>query len=219
MRGLDSDGKMISPLQFIEAMEKMGSIRELDLFVLKEVLEYLDSCRQKKVKPLPMSVNFSRITFFNPSTPGAVLAILSRYPDVDPGLIEIEITETAGDVESSTLERTMDHFRQLGLHFALDDFGSRYANFSMFANIRFDTVKLDRSLTREMSYNPVCRSLVGNIVRICSNQGMQCVAEGVETQAQVDVLLEEGCSLAQGFFYNRPIPMQEFWQKYQIQSV
>ena len=219
VRGLDSDGKMISPLQFIEAMEKMGSIRELDLFVLKEVLEYLDSCRQKKVKPLPMSVNFSRITFFNPSTPGAVLAILSRYPDVDPGLIEIEITETAGDVESSTLERTMDHFRQLGLHFALDDFGSRYANFSMFANIRFDTVKLDRSLTREMSYNPVCRSLVGNIVRICSNQGMQCVAEGVETQAQVDVLLEEGCSLAQGFFYNRPIPMQEFWQKYQIQSV
>ena len=110
-------------------------------------------------------------------------------------------------------------FRQLGLHFALDDFGSRYANFSMFVNVRFDTVKLDRSLTREMSYNPVCRSLVGNIARICRNQGIQCVAEGVETQAQVNVLLEEGCDMAQGFFYNCPIPMQEFWQKYLTQSV
>lgn len=214
VRGVDDDGKVISPLQFIEAMEKMGSIRELDLFVLNEVLKFLESCRQEQVELLPVSVNFSRVTFFNPSTPGAVLAILSRYPDVDPGLVEVEITETAGDVESSTLERTMDHFRQLGLRFALDDFGSRYANFSMFANVRFDTVKLDRSLTREMSYNPVCRSLVGNIARICNNQGIQCVAEGVETQAQVDVLLEEGCSLAQGFFYNCPIPMQEFWQKY-----
>ena len=219
VRGVDDTGKVISPLQFIEAMEKMGSIRELDLFVLKEVLEYLESSRLKGVAPIPVSVNFSRITFFNPSTPGAVLAILSRYPDVDPGLIEIEITETAGDVESSTLERTMDHFRQLGLRFALDDFGSRYANFSMFANVKFDTVKLDRSLTREMSYNPVCRALVGNIARICSHQGIQCVAEGVETQAQVDVLLEEGCNLAQGFFYNCPIPMQEFWQKYQTHSV
>ena len=219
VRGIDDDGKIVSPLQFIEAMEKMGSIRELDLFVLNEVLRYLDTCRQKNVPLMPVSVNFSRVTFFNPSTPGAVLAILSRYPDLDPGLIEIEITETAGDVENSTLKRTMDHFRQLGLHFALDDFGSRYANFSMFVNVRFDTVKLDRSLTREMSYNPVCRSLVGNIARICRNQGIQCVAEGVETQAQVNVLLEEGCDMAQGFFYNCPIPMQEFWQKYLTQSV
>ncbi len=215
VRGVDDEGTIISPLQFIEAMEKLGSIRDLDLFVLGEVLKYLDDCRQRGARPLPVSVNFSRVTFFNPLTPGAVLAILSRYPDVDPGLIEIEITETAGDVESTTLERTMDHYRNFGLHFALDDFGSRYSNFSMFANVRFDTVKIDRSLTREISYNPVCRSLVGNIARICSKQGIQCVAEGVETQAQVDVLLEEDCSLAQGFYYNGPIPMNDFWNRYQ----
>ena len=218
VRGVDDEGTIISPLQFIEAMEKLGSIRDLDLFVLTEVLKYLDVCRQRGAPPLPVSVNFSRVTFFNPSTPGAVLAILSRYPDVEPGLIEIEITETAGDVESTTLERTMDHYRNFGLRFALDDFGSRYSNFSMFANVRFDTIKIDRSLTREVSYNPVCRSLVGNIARICSTQGIQCVAEGVETQAQVDVLLEEECSLGQGFYYNAPIPMNDFWHRYQVSA-
>lgn len=143
-----------------------------------------------------------------------MLAILSRYPSISPDWLELEITETAGNVEKSTFERIMDNFRAFGLHFALDDFGSRYANLSVFTNVRFDTVKLDQSLIRELSYNAICRSLVGDIVRICNNQGIQCVAEGVETQAQVDTLLEEGCTYAQGFYYDQPMPIQEFKEKY-----
>ena len=214
VRGIDDTGRIISPARFIEAMEKAGTIRELDFFVLHQSLALMEEWRQQGLKLLPISVNFSRLTLFSSSAPGSVLAMLSRYPSISPELLELEITETASDIEKSTFERIMDNFRAFGLHFALDDFGSRFANLSVFTNIRFDTVKLDQSLIRELSYNAMCRSLVGDIVRICNRQGIQCVAEGVETRAQVNVLLEEGCTCAQGFYYDRPIPTQDFKQKY-----
>lgn len=214
VRGIDGTGRIVPPAGFIEAMEKDGSIRELDFFVLHQALALMEEWRQQGLKLIPISVNVSRLTLFSSSAPGSVLAILSRYPSISPGLLELEVTETASNVEKSTFERIMDNFRAFGLRFALDDFGSRFANFSMFTGIRFDTVKLDQSLIRELSYNAMCRSLVGDIVRICNRQGIQCVAEGVETQAQVEALLEEGCPHAQGFYYDRPMPAQDFKRKY-----
>lgn len=214
VRGVDDKGRIVSPKRFIEAMEKAGTIKELDFFMLHQALSFMEDWRRQGLKLIPISVNFSRFTLLSSSAPGSVLAILSRYPSISPDWLELEITETAGNVEKSTFERIMDNFRAFGLHFALDDFGSRYANLSVFTNVRFDTVKLDQSLIRELSYNAICRSLVGDIVRICNNQGIQCVAEGVETQAQVDTLLEEGCTYAQGFYYDQPMPIQEFKEKY-----
>ena len=214
VRGIDDVGRIVSPVKFIEAMEKAGIIKELDFFMLCQSLALMEGWRLQGLKPIPVSVNFSRLTFFNPSAPGSVLAILSRYPSISPDLIELEITETASNVENKTFDRVMDSFRAFGLRFALDDFGSQFANLSLFTSVRFDTVKLDQSLIRELSYNAMCRSLVGDIVRICKCQNIQCVAEGVETQGQVDALLANGCTCAQGFYYDRPIPAQEFKQKY-----
>ena len=214
VRGINEEGKIVSPGRFIESMEKTGALRALDLHVLNQTLAVMERWWKQGLKNIPISVNFSRFTLFNTSTSGSVLALLSRFPSIPPKLLEIEITESAGDVESRSLEQAMDKLRPFGLRFALDDFGSRYANLSIFTNIPFDSVKLDRSLIRELSYNTVGRTLVGDIVRICTKQGMLCVAEGVETQAQVDVLLGEGCSYAQGFFYDRPMPIRDFEQKY-----
>lgn len=214
VRGIGDAGRIVSPVKFIDAMEKAGIIRELDFFMLCQSLALMEGWRLQGLKLIPVSVNFSRLTLFSPSAPGSVLAILSRYPSISPDLIELELTETASNVENNTLERIMDSFRAFGVRFALDDFGSQFANLSLFTNIRFDTVKLDRSLIRELSYNTMCRSLVGDIVRICKCQSIQCVAEGVETQGQVDALLADGCTCAQGFYYDRPIPAQDFKQKY-----
>ena len=87
----------------------------------------------------------------------------------------------------------MEQFRGCGLRIGLDDFGSQYANLSLFTNVRFDTVKLDRSLITGLARNPINRMLVQDIVEICGAYGMDCVAEGVEALEQSTVLLEMGC--------------------------
>lgn len=170
--------------------------------------------RQKGFRPVPISTNFSRTTLLNPSALASVLAILSRYPEVPQGQVELEITETAGDFENNTLASLIDRFRSFGLPFSLDDFGSHYSNMSMLASIHFHSVKLDRSMIRGIGDNPVSRMMVQDIVRICESCGMLCVAEGVETEAQANALLQAGCHLAQGYYFGRPMPVQEFEEKY-----
>ena len=108
------------------------------------------------------------------------------------------------------MERAMAGFRPFGVRFGLDDFGTRYANLSLFTSVPFDTVKLDKSLIRDLAHNSVGRALVGDIVRLCKARNMACVAEGVENQAQINALLKEGCVLGQGFYYGRPVSVEDF---------
>ena len=143
-----------------------------------------------------------------------VLAIQSQYPLLEPGLVEVEITESAGNVESKSLSDAMDRFHQLGLQFALDDFGSQYANLALFTNVKFDVIKMDRSLIADVVHNPITQTLVQDIVQICRTHHKACVAEGVENQAQLDVLLKMGCPYAQGYYYAQPLPAQVFEEKY-----
>ena len=108
----------------------------------------------------------------------------------------------------------MEQFRQHGIIFSLDDFGSQYANISIFTNVRFDIVKLDRSMISGLAENSISQMLVRDIVHICETCGIDCVAEGVETSEQRAALLEAGCLYAQGYYYDRPMPAEQFKAKY-----
>ena len=105
-------------------------------------------------------------------------------------------------------------FGEYGLQFSLDDFGSSYSNMSMLANLHFRSVKLDRSMIRNITVNPVSRTMVRDVIKICQDCGMVCIAEGVETEAQVQTLLEDGGRYAQGYYYGKPMPVEEFEKKY-----
>lgn len=214
VRGLDDAGHLVSPDRFIKELEKSGEIRDLDLYVLDQTLALLDRWREQQVPLIPISVNFSRYTLFDPALPASVLAIQSRYPLLPSDLLEIEITEGGSNVQSSSLSEVLNRFREFGLHFALDDFGSQYANISIFTNVKFDSVKLDRSLISELADNPRGRMLVRDLIHICHSSGMGCVAEGVETAAQINILTEAGCTCAQGYYYDRPLPIERFEEKY-----
>ncbi len=214
VRGVSEDGTVIPPVRFVEAMEKDGTIRELDLFMLESVLKQLSVWRRMGLPPVTVSVNMSRHTLFNSTVFASVLALQSRYPDVPPEQIELEITETAGDMEKATLACIVDNFRECGIQFELDDFGSGYANISIFSNIRFHTIKLDRSLINDLPDNEISRMLVEKIVQVCHNFGMTCVAEGVETARQETVLLNSGCNFGQGYRYARPMSAAEFEIRY-----
>lgn len=214
VRGVDKDGNIIMPAQFISEMEKDGSIGKLDFFMLENVLKQLSEWKAKGLTQIKMSVNMSRITLFAPKTLDTVLEIRSRYPDIPVKLVEFEITETAGDVGKSALAHIVDSFRERGFSFELDDFGAGYANISLFSNIKFKAIKLDRSLVDDLPDNAISSMFVENITKICRNFGMECIAEGVETRQQAESLLQAGCVYGQGFYYSKPISALEFEARY-----
>lgn len=214
VRGVEKNGIIIPPGQFIGALEERGGIRELDLFVLERALSQVEQWRAAGLGIVPVSVNLSRVTLVHPSTLASVLAIQSRFPQLPAEALELEITESAGTIEASDLREIADKFRSNGLRLSLDDFGSQYANLPLFTNVQFDTVKLDRSLITELATNPINQMLVRDIIQICRARDMTCVAEGVENQEQIAALLETGCNYAQGYYYDQPLPAHEFEQKY-----
>lgn len=213
-RAVDREGNILPPSQFIERLEDDGSIRDLDLFMLDSVLQQLAKWQSEGRPLVRVSINISRVTLFSPTILASVLAIQSRYPNLPSDLIEFEITETGGEMEKATLAGIVDEFREFGLKFELDDFGSGYANISVFSNIRFDTVKLDRTLVNDLPGNEISSILVENITQICHNFGMKCIAEGVETQQQEMSLLKAGCIYGQGFYYAKPLSAEEFEKRY-----
>ena len=213
-RVLDEQGNLMPHMRVIESMEKEGTIQKLDYFVLDKTLETLSRWQEKGYELVNISSNFSRNTLVNPSSLASVLAILSHYPHIPQSLIELEITETAGNFENNTFSELIQRFGNYGLQFSLDDFGSSYSNMSMLANLRFHSVKLDRSMISNIAVNPVSRMIVKDIAKICASCGMLCIAEGVETEAQVKALLDNGCFYAQGYYYGRPMTVQKFEETY-----
>lgn len=214
VRGLDEDGTIIPPNRFIGTLEKSGNIRDLDLFVLNQAMAQMEAWRAAGLDLVKVSVNLSRVSLFAPTTLASILAIASHYPSIPLENVELEITETIGWQEISSLQALMEQFRQCGLHFSLDDFGSKYANMQIFTGVKFDTVKLDRSLIAGMVGNSISQMLVQDIVRICQTCGMACIAEGVETQEQAAALEKMGCRCAQGYYFDRPLPAEQFERKY-----
>lgn len=213
VRYLDPVQGFITPLEFIRRMEKEHVIRELDFFVLDETLRIMQNWKDHGRKLIPISVNFSRQTLLDRSALAATLAIHSRY-DVPLEYLEIEITETLGMMERQTVVNAVETFRSQGLRMSLDDFGSAYSSITMLSDIPFDTVKLDKSIISNFVNNPVSRSIVEGMVKVCDIMGSVCIAEGVETLEQVNALREVGCDYAQGYFYDKPLPVDDFENKY-----
>ena len=210
----DDSGALLPHSRIIASMEEEHTIQNLDYFVFDKTLATLNSWREKGYPTIPLSSNFSRNTLLNPSSLASLLAILSRYPEVPQNLMEIEITETAGSFENNTFSEIIRQFGKYGIQFSLDDFGAGYSNLGMLSDLSFHSVKLDRSMVKNITQNQISRSVVRDTARLCRENGMICIAEGVETRNQAEILLENGCDYAQGFYYGRPMPLEEFENRY-----
>lgn len=214
VRGVCEDGTIVPPSQFIARLEESGLVRRLDLYVLSQVLDQVETWRRSGLGLVPVSVNFSRITLAHPSILASTIAIKSRYPQIPPSILSLEVTEEADVLSEEEFGDIVDSFRSYGFKLSLDDFGSHYANLSLFTNVTFDTVKLDKSLIAHLESNEAARMLVRDLVDIGSRRGMKCVAEGVEDEEQRRTLLSIGCHLAQGYYYGRPMSAYDFARKY-----
>lgn len=205
--------KMIFPDTFIPLYEKKSVIRHVDLFVLRKVCQIIQSWMLVN-QELPVSVNLSRVTLMEHGIVRTITEVLDEY-QIPHHLIVIEITERIGMIENDVAMSLVEEFKLNGFKLSLDDFGCAYSNIVTLAQIEFDEVKIDKSLIDNLISNPKNRIIVKNMLLMCNElENTHTLAEGIETQEQADFLRSVKCRLGQGYLYSRPIPNEEFYEKY-----
>jgi diguanylate cyclase (GGDEF)-like protein len=196
---------MIPPSRFIPIAEESGLIVPIGDWVLRQVCRQSVEWRQQTDASLWVAVNVSALQFNRVDFADSVAKILAET-GADPSRVELELTESLvmNNVEDSS--RQMQSLKMLGIHIAVDDFGTGYSSLSYLHRLPIDTLKIDRSFVEKIAEAGGTRPIVETIMSLARSLGMRTVAEGVETQAQCDIIRELDCDLIQGFLFSRPIP-------------
>ena len=201
---------MIPPGKFIPLLEKSGFIYRLDLYVWEEVCRYQRKLLDKGIIPLPVSVNVSRVDIYKENIPEIFNALIEKY-NLPPQLIELEITESAYMSDYLQLEGVVKDLRQRGFTVLMDDFGSGYSSLNVLKDIEVDIIKIDMKFL-EMSEETRQKggSILESIIRMAKWLGYRVIAEGTETDDQVNGLLKMGCQYGQGYHFYRPMPYEDY---------
>ena len=192
---------MVPPDRFIPIAEHSSQILDIDLWVLNQACQCLAKLQELGFTEFHLAVNASATELSNPNYPKEVSRLLKHY-NLSPALFGIEITETAL-VELDDVARNMvKTLKEIGVEIALDDFGTGYTSLNHLAALPLDILKIDKSYTDQLLENP---KLVDSIIQLAEAFNLQVIAEGVETQAQLQELIKKGCHMAQGYLLSRPI--------------
>ena len=208
-------GTLVLPGNFLPILEETQTIGQIDFFVFESVCARIKKWVDMGKEAFPVSINFSKHTLAQPSFVKQLGSICEKY-EISPGLLEVEIEITEGSLEAgdSSLPTLMRNLRQAGFIVALADFGTDPKALSLLATAQFDVLKLDRVMIEDVSHNPETRAFITSIVDTCRKRGIRLVAEGIETEEQMDELRKCGVELLQGFLFSKPISMEEYEEKY-----
>ncbi len=204
---------IITPNKFIPMLEKENLIRYIDFFVFEEVNKLLRRWIDEGRQVFVISLNFSRATLLEPDVMDTMERIYEKY-QVPKSLIEIEITETLGDMEKATIEAIGGKIVKSGYRLSLDDFGASFSNLSILNTMQFDVLKLDKSIINNIVSADKSRIIIKKVLELCEELMIESIAEGVESEEQLEVLKAMGCMQAQGYLFNKPIPIKDFENKY-----
>lgn len=160
-------------------------------------------------EPIVISVNFSRLHLRNRNFVSDLCAVADEF-GVDRKYIEIEITETVFLSNIDTLEVLLDELHNAGFTISMDDFGSGYSTLGVLQNLSVDVIKMDRSFFANQKNAERSNTVVGSVISMAEKLGIGIVAEGVEEKEHIDLLRELNCGMVQGFYYEKPIPVEEF---------
>lgn len=198
----------VSPGEFIPLFEENGFINQLDSFVHTRVYRTMRAWLERGMPVVPVSANFSRRDLLDNSYISYMVGIRRDRPnEVPPHLLRAELTESMLTESFQQLSENMRRLNEVGYAIELDDFGAGYSNLAALAELPLDTVKLDMSLVRTLdTKEPVVR----HCIELAHDLGLCVVAEGVETQEQLDKLRALGCDKIQGYYFSRPLPEDEF---------
>jgi len=200
---------MIKPDSFIPIFEKNGFVTKIDLFVFEEICKMQKAWAAEGREPMIISINQSRLHLRNPAYVATLKSIIERY-DVNPGMIELELTESAFFCNMNIVFDVTRRLHKIGFRLSIDDFGSGYSSLNILKDIFIDVIKLDREFLKESSDATRGIKVIKSIIAMAIDLGIETVAEGVETREQVELLREMGCNLAQGFYYAKPMAIPQF---------
>ncbi len=203
---------MLSPDTFIPLLERNGRIGELDRYVWEQTARHISRWSAHFGVTLPVSVNLSRVDVFDPGLEDALEGILIQN-GLGHEAMPLEVTESAYTESADQVILVVERLRKAGYTVEMDDFGTGYSSLNMLSAMPVDVLKMDRTFIRNMEYDEKDIQLVALILDIAKNLGIQVIAEGVETEAQLQQLRELGCSLVQGYYFSRPLHPREFEEK------
>ena len=213
IRYTNQAGEIITPNNFIPILEEARLIKMLDLYVFEEVCKQINIWKEKKLRVKPVSINLSRSTLSYHFLADQLLELIAKH-NIDISLLELEVTETAEVDNQLVFSQALEKLKEYGFSISIDDFGVRNASLSLFTTINFDILKLDRSLVKTLAQNQKARILIRSLAVICSDLGIKLIAEGVETLEQLDILKELRCNEVQGYLFSKPLPLNDFENKY-----
>ncbi len=203
------DMGMVSPNLFIPALEQSGKVSRVDLYMAETVFGLLLKNSREGLPIVPISINLSRIDFYDPALLERIKEILEEK-DFPEGAAKIEITESAyANLERNALDflKTM---KEKNVRILLDDYGSGMSSLSTLESYEFDTIKLDIGFVRKIDQSPKAETIIRSTISMAHAFGADVIAEGVETEKQLAFLSDAGCDMIQGYYFYRPMSEEDF---------
>ncbi|MFC3120030.1 sensor domain-containing protein [Agaribacter flavus] len=213
------DGEIVSPGEFIPFLEESALIVDVGERILNAICEYIADLIQRKMMfdDFKIAVNISAKQLARHDFIDCVSRILKKH-NIDGTYLEFEITESVAlDNKDDTIHK-IDILKKMGISFSLDDFGTGYSSLSHLKDLDVNKLKIDRSFVNDITHDPQDEKLVRSIIQLSRNLGLVTVAEGVETQAQVEWLMLQGEILLQGYYFSKPLLPEAFESKYLTQE-
>ena len=212
------NGEVLSPDSFIPVYENNGKIVELDFYVFETVVKYLAKNQKEGRNQVPISINASSLHAMDSQTITLYMDILKKY-DVDPSLVEIELTETAVVSEYESVRELFDEFQLHGIKTAMDDFGSGYSILNTIVDIPVDVIKIDRGFITSCLESDRGIYFLKHLIDMIRNLGYQIICEGVETDQQIEILKQIGCDEIQGYWYSKPLKEEDYDKLLQTENI
>jgi len=200
---------IVSPAEFIPIAESSGLILPIGEWVLRTAVRQLKAWMDRGFAALIMAVNLSSVQFRHPDLPELITRILDEE-GVPPEYLELELTESVAMHNPQSVIAVMNNLHERGVRMSIDDFGTGYSSLSYLKKFKVYKLKIDQSFVRDISTDPEDKAIVSTIINLSKGLGLQTIAEGVETEAQLAFLREQGCDEMQGYLFSKPVPAGQF---------
>ncbi|RGY58610.1 EAL domain-containing protein [Fusobacterium ulcerans] len=218
MTSFDSNILPLMPGDFIPLMEETRDIVRLDFFIYKKVCDYINERKKKNLPLFPISVNVSREHFKNPHFVQQ-LDYIVKNTGIETKYLELEVTESVFSSNIADILNAIYDLKSLGYSIQMDDFGSGYSSLNLLKDIPFDLIKLDKEFLGRGEISKKNKILIKGIIALCKELDIPLLCEGVETKGQVNFLKQSGCSLVQGFYFAKPMPVEDFEKIYDSDDI
>ena len=206
---------LLSPGIFIDALEKNGFVYRLDIYMWNKAAKQLSEWKKRGIEKYHISVNISTKDFYLIDVYETFTSLVEKH-DISPKLLKLEITETAlmSDLDKNIL--IIKKLQDYGFDIEIDDFGSGYSSLNMLKDISADVLKIDMGFLRASENEVKGQDILESIIELANKLGMKVITEGVEKKSQLDMLSMMGCKMFQGYYFSKPIPVDEFEEKYKL---